>query len=359
VLGDAGVFEARWSSSDALGDLDVGATLAREIALTSLGAAICIAAHSEAYLLSLRRSAYGNTAWAEAVRGRLIGCVALSEATSGSDVTNCGTVARRGGSGWVVSGHKHYVSGFATASECMVFARTGTAGSLDDYSLLLVPTTARGVESRPHQLVGARASGTCMIDLKEVEVSDDRVIGEVGTGLGQVLELLRLERLWAAIGCSAVAEACFEIALGFATRRQIQGISLRRHQVIAHRLADMRTEISAAAALAARELDAARAGRLSSASAAEAKLFTTRVACRVADEAMQILGGAGYTEATSVAQIWRDLRLSRIGGGTDEVLRELIARSVRRGPLSSLPAIRAAAFEADPARAPASEEGKA
>lgn len=347
MLGDAGVFAARWSSAEPLGDLDVGATLAREIALASLGAAICVAAHSEAYLLSLRRAACGEALWGDAVHGRSIGCVALSEATSGSEVTNCGTTARRGGDGWVVCGHKHYVSGFTTASECMVFARTGETEALRDYSLLLVPTTAPGVSAKPHELVGARASGTCMVDLDEVEVCDDRLIGEAGAGLGQVLELLRLERLWAAVGCTAVAEACFEIALGFATRRRIQGLALRRHQAIAHRLAEMRTELGAAGALTERELDAARAGRLTSTGAAEAKLFATRVACRVADEAMQVLGGAGYTEATSLARIWRDLRLSRIGGGTDEVLRELIARGSRRGALASLPLVRDATSSAD------------
>jgi alkylation response protein AidB-like acyl-CoA dehydrogenase len=342
-LGRTGAFEARWSAArGGLGDVDVAATLARESALLSLGATIGIAAHCDGFLLAVRRAACADTLYSEALAGRQIGCVAISEPTSGSDVTHCATRAVRHGARWVLDGRKHYVSNVLTATECVVFARTGTAGNLTDFTLFLVPTQAPGVRSTPHDLVGTRASGTCMVDFAEVEVDADRVVGEIGSGLSQLVEILRLERLWAALGCAAIARLCVEIALAFTTRRWVGGKPLRQHQAIAHRLADMDTLAHAAEVVAERVLEAARHGALTTSIAARGKLFASRTACACADEAVQLLGGAGYTEATPMARIWRDVRLTRIGGGTDEVLRELLVRSLRRGPLAGLPSVRSA-----------------
>jgi acyl-CoA dehydrogenase len=122
---------------------------------------------------------------------------------------------------------------------------------------------------------------------------------------------------------------------------------LRFQQSIAHRLATAASDVAAGRALVEERLRAAERGRISSAEAGQAKLVLNRIAWRVADEAVQLMGGRGFTEETPMSGIWRAIRLGRIGGGTDEVQLELVAQSLRPGPLSSHPAVVAAARAAE------------
>jgi alkylation response protein AidB-like acyl-CoA dehydrogenase len=347
-LAEAGAFEARWPDGAlGQGDLDVSAAIVRETALASVGACVAIGTHLEAYFRALARCEYGREVWDDAIAGRRVGAMAVSEATGGSAPTKCETVAERSGDGWVLSGHKHYVSNMRAAGDCVVFTRTARKSDLTSFTLFVVPLEAEGVRITPHEVTAARASATAMLDLDEVLVPDERRVGSAGSGLVMLLELLRAERLGAASAGLAVAELCFEIALAFAERREMGGSSLRMHQAIAHRLAELSSEIAAGRALLTERLAAAREGRISSAEAGQVKLVLNRTAWRAADEAMQLLGGRGFTEETGLDRIWRDIRIGRIGGGTDEVQLELVAQSLRPGPLAEHPVVRAAAASAD------------
>lgn len=346
-LGEVGAFKACWpAGAGASGNLEIRALLIREMALTSVGACVALGTHTEAYFRALERSEYGQEAWPEALSGRRVGAFSVSEATGGSQPTHCATVARRNGGDWILDGHKHYVSNLRAADDCVVFTRTANERDLTSFTFFIVPLDAAGVRITPHALSGARASATGMIDLEEVRVGDERRVGVVGSGLVLLLQLLRDERILAASAGLAVAELCFEMALAFTQRRQVNGIPLHQHQAIAHRLAELASDLELGRALMRERLAAAGAGRVSSAEAGQAKLLLNRIAWRTADEAVQLLGGRGYTEETALARTWREIRLGRIGGGTDEVQLELIAQSLRPGTLATHPAVLQAAAAA-------------
>jgi alkylation response protein AidB-like acyl-CoA dehydrogenase len=351
-LAETGALVARWSPASAAGDIDTAVALADACGLlTSAGAGVSFMAHTEGFVAATRRCEFGSQHRSEIDTGRRIGCIAISEATSGSVVTSCGTVAEQTPDGWRINGHKHFVSNFSTATDCVTFVRTAHRERMDDYTIFIVPTDAPGVRATPHDLIGARASGTVMVDFTDVEIDDSRRVGKVGAGLQFLLGFLSFERFWAAIGSVVSAELCLEMSNAWAERRQIGGVALRDHQAILHRLADLACVVTAARALVDNLIVQAREGNLTSGNAAMGKLYSSRVAWRVADETMQLLGGRGYTMATPIGRMWADSRLMRIGGGTDEVLRELVARTQRQGTLRRHPAvdtvIEAAVIETD------------
>lgn len=335
-MADTGAFEARWPrGAREPGDVEIGALLVRETALASIGGCVAVGTHLEVFFRALARSEYGLDRWNDALAGRLIGGLAVSEYGGGSNPSSCETRAEPGGDGWVLNGNKHYVSNAQTATDLTVFARTNRGRDLSDFTMFLVPSDAAGVTITPHELVGARASGTCAVGLSDVQICDERRVGSVGGGLVLLLECLRGERLAAASACLAAAELCREVALAWASNRNCGREPLRHKQTIAHRLASLECEIAAARALLAERIEKAQHGRMSSAEAAQVKFVIGRLAWRAAEEAMQILAGHGYTEETPFAQLWRDIRIGRIGGGTDEVQLEIVAQSLRPGALAA------------------------
>lgn len=334
-LAGAGAWAERWpNGARDPGNVRVGAATVREIALCSVGAAVAVGTHQETFFRALARSEWGRQQWESALAGRTIGALAVSESSGGSNPGNCATRALQTDRGWVLSGHKHYVSNAPAATDITVFARTADAHSLGDFTLFLVPKLHPGVQITPHEQVGAAGSGTVMLDLRDVEVDAGRRVGAVGSGLPLLLELLRGERVAAASGSLAVAELCFEIALAWSGRRRIGGKRLLHHQAIAHRLAELESDLAAARALVVERLDRAQSGRLSSSEAAQTKLVLSRLAWRAADEALQLVGAHAYLEETGLARMWRDVRMLRIGGGTDEVQLEIVAQGMRSGPLA-------------------------
>ena len=337
-LAATGVFAARWPRGDVFkGDLRLGAHLVRHCALLSPGLGIAVIPHLDGVLPLLHTCAAGPALERRAHAGELIGCVAISEATSASDVTNCATRAVQSGRDWRLTGHKQYVSNFRTATDCLVFARTGAGSPLTAFTLFLVPTRATGITSRPHELLGCRPSGTCEVQFDGVHVADERRVGSVGGAFPRILRFLRLERMWNALGAAAIAELCLEIATSFCERRVIAGQPLRSHQAVAHRLVDMSVKVQTARLVVDDLLAAAEIQLPSTEACARAKLWAARVAWEVADEALQFLGGAGYTQATALERVWRDIRLIRVAGGADEVLREIISRHLGAGPLHDHP----------------------
>jgi alkylation response protein AidB-like acyl-CoA dehydrogenase len=349
-LGEIGAFAVRWPDSagagsagptSSLGDIDFAVHLARESALLSLGACACVMTHADAFILALRNSGYGESAHEQAEAGVKIGCLAVSEPTGGSSPTACSTIAVRSARGWSLNGVKEYVSGFRTATDVVVFARTAAGGPASAFTMFILPARASGVIATCHETVGVRAAGTCRLRLRDVPVPDEHRVGAVGSGLGMLMRLLQLERLWAVVGAAAVSELCLDMAHAYARRRNVGGVALLERQAIAHRLADMSTQVAAIRAVTNELVDAARNDRLSHLVCAQAKLFVTRTGCGVADETLQILAGAGYADDSLVGRLWRDMRAARIAAGTDDVLRELIVRGLRPGEHSGRPEIAA------------------
>lgn len=347
-LGDLGAWASRWpEGARSPGNVALGMTTIREVALSSVGAAIAVATHQETFFRALDRSDWGREHWEDALAGDLIGALAVSERGSASNPGSCRTTARRAEHGWVISGHKHYVSNVPAATDIAVFARTSDRPDLGAFTIFVVPKRAAGVVIDRLDLIGAAAAGTCMVDFDEVHIGDDRRAGRVGSGLPLLLDLLRWERLAAASSSVAIAELCLEIALAWAARRVVHGRPLRQHQSVAHRLAVLDSDIAGARAFVRDRIELAQAGQLTSAHAAQAKFVLTRLAWRAADEAMQLVAGHGYTEETGLARLWRDVRVGRIGGGTDEVQLELIAQAMKPGSLAAHPLVRSVLALAD------------
>jgi alkylation response protein AidB-like acyl-CoA dehydrogenase len=299
------------------------AVLADELGALDVGLSLGVSLHCEAFLGTLGR--LGRTdaqhdLYDRALRGGAIGCMAITEHHGGSDVGAIRTAAHRTARGWHLSGRKRYSSNAETATHVLVLAR-----SEEKPCLFVVPLDAEGVVRTGSYLkAGNDSCDATGLDF-EVDLGEDALLGGVGSGLLVVLRNLSQERVAIAAAALAAAYHALGLAVAFSRVRAPFGRRLIEHQAVAHRLADLSVELTTCdATLDAALRDAAR-GRLDPALAAALKLAATGTACRVADACVQVLGGRGYTASFPVERIWRDLRLARIGGGADEVLREMLA----------------------------------
>lgn len=265
-----------------------------------------------------------------AIRGEKVAAIGISEPEAGSDISGIRTRARRDGDGWVIDGAKLYVTNGVRADFVTMVVRT-TERDRDDpwggISLFLVDTDLAGVEvTGPLDKVGMRASDTALIHLSAVRVPDDALLGVLDEGFKQTMWQLQGERLFGAIAAIAGAQLTFDRALAYARQREAFGRPIARFQAVKHRLADMATAIEGTRALVYETCDAWNRGTAEAERIAMCKLAAGQVAFEVADAALQIHGGHGYCRELDVERAWRDARLARIGGGSDEVQREIIAK---------------------------------
>lgn len=265
-----------------------------------------------------------------ALRGEEVASIAISEPDAGSDVRAVRTRARADGDGWVLDGAKTYITNGARAAFITLLARTAEATEDDPWrglSLFLVDTDLPGFEvAATLDKVGMRASDTALLHLDGVRVGPDALLGELHQGFRQIMWQLQGERLVAAVGSVASAQALLERALSYTREREAFGRPIGRFQVISHRLADLATRIAEVRALVYETCDAWNRGEEPTERIAMSKLAAARLSFEVADEVLQLHGGYGYAEEYGIARAWRDSRLNRIGGGTDEVQREIIAK---------------------------------
>jgi alkylation response protein AidB-like acyl-CoA dehydrogenase len=175
--------------------------------------------------------------------------------------------------------------------------------------------------------MGMHASDTGEIAFEDMRVPADAVLGEIGKGFYHISWELQGERLVAAAGCYAASERMFEKTLAYAQEREAFGRPIGRFQVIRHKFADMATKIEAAKQMVHATAWRFANGEYPVREISMAKLYTARMACEVIDECLQIHGGAGYMKEYGIERAWRDMRLNRIGAGTDEVMLDVIGRS--------------------------------
>jgi alkylation response protein AidB-like acyl-CoA dehydrogenase len=323
AIGAAGIFRDRWTAGTAAG-LPLARILFEEIAPLNSGAMLALSIHSEVFIHALR--VYGGPSHEDtldaAVAGRAIGCVALTEPGGGSDLYGMETAAVRDGAGWRLTGVKRFTTNVGRASHAVVLARTGHGDHA--FSLFLLPLDLPGVTvTRFLDTLGMRSADTGGLTL-DVRLGADATIGRVDAGLMYALKLLDYERIAAAFGLVATARAALTLSAAYMRERRQFGKRLFDHQALAHRLADRWAETEAAAALVDAACQAARGDQLPHHLVAAAKLIAAKAATAAADEAIQVFGGRGYTEDYPVERMYRDTRLARIGGGTDEMLRQII-----------------------------------
>ncbi|MDT3725449.1 acyl-CoA dehydrogenase family protein [Streptomyces sp. DSM 41972] len=258
--------------------------------------------------------------------GGLLGGYCLSEPSSGSDAASLRTRAVRDGDDWVIDGTKAWITHGGVADFYTVMARTGGEGARG-ISAFLVPGDAAGISAAaPERKMGMKGSPTAQVHFDGVRVSDARRLGEEGQGFAIALSALDGGRLGIAACAIGVAQAALDEAVGYATERRQFGRPIADFQGLRFMLADMATQIEAGRALylaAARLRDA---GRPFGRQAAMAKLHCTDTAMRVTTDAVQVLGGYGYTADFPAERYMREAKVLQIVEGTNQIQRMVIAR---------------------------------
>jgi alkylation response protein AidB-like acyl-CoA dehydrogenase len=262
-----------------------------------------------------------------AITGEKIFCLGITEPNAGSDVASIKTRARKVDGGWIVNGSKTYITNGRRAHAMTLVAQTDIDAGHKGLTLFVIDTDAEGFQvSRTLDKLGMHTSDTAEISFTDMFVPDEAVLGNVGEGFYNISWELQGERLFGAAAAVAGAQRTFEAAMAYAQQRSTFGKPISKHQVIRHKLADMATEIEAARQLVYATAWKVSQGEYPVREISMAKLLSGQVAWKVADQALQIFGGYGYSMEVPIQRAWRDTRLIRIGAGTDEVMREIIGR---------------------------------
>ena len=270
--------------------------------------------------------------------GELTTALAISEPGAGSDVGGIVTRAQRDGDSWVINGFKQHISGASESDFILLYAVTDPEGSMSNrLTAFIVPTGTPGVDaSEPEATMGVKGLSHARVRLEDVRVDDSLRLGEVGEGLRIMFFGLAAERIDIAARALGCATRAFEEARAYAAERHQFGKPLRANQAVSHKIAQMRTTIDAGRLLTLRaarlydEVLATRGPEEASEACNEessiAKLFCGEQSFWVCDQAMQVFGGLGYEQGTAVEAMFRDSRVFRFGGGTDEIQRHIIQR---------------------------------
>lgn len=263
----------------------------------------------------------------QVLAGEKIHALAISEPSGGSDVSNILTKAVRQGDNYIVNGSKMFITGGMNADFFTTAVRTGAEGK-SGISLLLIEGDRPGIGRTSLKKQGWWCSDTAALYFEDVKVPVTNLIGEENQGFRGIMLNFNAERLWLATGCIAMSRVCFEEALGWARNRRTFGKRLADHQVIRHKFAEMARHINASAAYLDQCAIRYDAGERPAADIALLKVQATQTVEFCAREAMQILGGASYMRGSKVERIYREVRVNAIGGGSEEIMRDLAARQL-------------------------------
>ena len=268
-------------------------------------------------------------AWAApAIAGTKILCLGITEPDAGSDVAGIKTRAVRDGDDYVINGAKTYITNGHRAHAIVLVAKTDPDAGHGGITLFLVPMDTPGVirEKRLKKL-GMHASDTALLAFQDVRVPASAVLGQIGKGFYHISWELQGERLIGAAGSVAGAQHVFDKTLQYAKEREAFGRQIGKFQVIRHKFAEMATKIETARQMVYTTAWRFQNGEYPVREITMAKYYAARIAVEVADECIQIHGGAGYMQEYGIERSWRDLRLNRIGAGTDEIMLDVIGRS--------------------------------
>jgi acyl-CoA dehydrogenase len=269
-----------------------------------------------------------------ALRGEKIAALAITEAGCGSDVARIKTTAVRHGNGdksdYIINGEKTFITSGVRADFLTVAVRTGEAGARG-VSLLLVPGNAQGIHRIALKKMGWHCSDTAQIRFDNVRVSAANLIGEEGAGFKYIMGNFNGERLVMSAAALGFAQACFEEALAWARQRSTFGAPLIERQVIRHKLMDMQMRIASTQAWVdalGERADEDDASPDWVAQVCLLKNHATQTMQWCADQAVQILGGMGYMQGTVSERVYREVKVMMIGGGAEEIMKELAAKQM-------------------------------
>lgn len=258
-----------------------------------------------------------------------IGAWGLTEANTGSDAGNMQCTAVREGDNWVINGTKNWITHGKSGDVAVVICRTGEPRSKNNATAFIVERGTPGFSGgKKENKLGMRASETAEMVFEACMIPDANRLGEVGDGFKQSLKVLDGGRISIASLSLGIAKGAYEAALKYAQERHQFGKPIASFQGISFKLADMATEIQAAELLTLQACDLKTRGEAVTKVSAMAKYYASEVAVKVANDAVQIFGGYGYTKDFPVEKHYRDAKLCTIGEGTSEIQKVVIAREV-------------------------------
>ncbi|MBT9457298.1 MAG: acyl-CoA dehydrogenase family protein [Burkholderiaceae bacterium] len=266
----------------------------------------------------------------DVLSGVKIAALAITEPSGGSDVARLLTTARMNGSDYIVNGEKVFITSGMRADWLTVAVRTGGPGA-GGISLLAIPGDTPGLTRSPLQKMGWWASDTALLHFNDCRVPAAHLIGAENSGFRAIMENFNGERLMLAVGANAFAQVCLDEALDWARQRQTFGQPLIQHQVIRHKLMDMRMRVQTTRAWIDALIAQQEAGLTTPEWVADLCLLknqATQTMQYCADQAVQILGGMGFMRGCKSERIYREVKVMMIGGGAEEIMKELAARQL-------------------------------
>jgi alkylation response protein AidB-like acyl-CoA dehydrogenase len=272
-------------------------------------------------------------------RGESLNVWALTEPQAGCDASYLLTTARRNGSGWVLNGKKLYATQGSVAGTALIMASTKPAAKKDGISAFIVELPNKGWSAKPVEpKLGMRSSDTTVVEIKDLHVPEDALVGRENEAFGDVMKILLTGRIGIAATAVGIARGSFEQSLAYSKTREQFGKKIGEFQMVGAMLADMFTEIEAARWLTLRAAWLYDQGKCTMKDSSAAKLFASEVAFKVSNWAVQIHGGHGYTCEHPVERYLRDAKLLEIGEGTSQIQRIVISHQLRKETYWSVPA---------------------
>ena len=262
------------------------------------------------------------------VEGDLIGCLCITEPFGGSDVAGMRSTAIKTGDKYILNGSKTFITNGVYSDYLIVAAKTDPSDKYKGISIFIVDRDTKGISATKLDKLGWRASDTAEIAFDNVEIPLKNLMGEEGSGFPYIMQHFALERLIMGVNAHARAEFALDYAVNYMKERVAFGKSLDKFQALRHKIAEMASKVDMC-----REYNYSITKRLSDGQyvvkeASMSKLLSTKMADEVIYDALQMLGGYGYMEEYPMARLLRDSRLGPIGGGTSEILKEIIAKIV-------------------------------
>jgi len=318
----------RWGGPG--GDFVHNVVLAQELARAGCGG---VAASLKSHTIGAPPIVYGGSAELKArvlpeiLAGDKIAALAITEPGGGSDVANLATTARRDGDHYVVRGEKTFITSGMRADYYTVAVRTGGDGA-GGVSLLLIERDTPGFARTPLKKMGWWASDTATLHFDDCRVPAGNLIGPENGGFRLIMKNFNSERLGMAAGCASAARVCVEEAIAYARERRTFGKRLTEHQVIRHKIVDMAQRVAATQAMLEMLIWRLERGDNPVAEVCMCKNQATQTLAFCASEAVQIFGGAGYMRGPKVERIYREVKVNAIGGGTEEIMKDLASRQM-------------------------------
>ncbi|MAL60688.1 MAG: acyl-CoA dehydrogenase [Flavobacteriaceae bacterium] len=302
--------------------------------LNSGGFAAAMWAHT--YLAMTHLEKEGNEAQKEkylapSISGEKMGCLCITEPFGGSDVSGMRSTAVKDGNHYIINGSKTFITNGVYSDYLIVAAKTKPELGNKGISIFVIDRETPGVSATKLDKLGWRASDTGEIAFDNVKIPVENLMGEENMGFPYIMQHFALERLVMGINAHARSEWALEYTIQYMKDRMAFGQSISKFQALRHKVADLSTEVEISKTFNYNVAKSLGEGQYVVKEATMSKLFSTKVADEVAYECLQLLGGYGYMEDYPMARLLRDSRLGPIGGGTSEILREIIAKMVIDG----------------------------